>query len=78
MNAPDIENDGDCGVCFVVGRYVSWALLLFGGAVGGLPYLGLPPPPPAWDRASAYFMLAGLLVFALSIFMAKSVRAESR
>ena len=61
MKRPESEV---CYVCLFAGRYVGWALLIFGGIVGGLPALGFPHPSPLIERLATYAMATGLLMFA--------------
>jgi hypothetical protein len=48
---------------------VGWALLIFGGIIGGLPKLGFPNPSPYWEKTGTYLMALSLLVFALSYLL---------
>jgi hypothetical protein len=56
----------DCFPCYLVARYAGWALLIFGGIVGGLPHLGFANPSPFWEKTGTYLMALSLLVFAIS------------
>lgn len=58
-----------CLPCFTFGRFVGWALLIFGGIVGGLPKLGFPAPSPFWEKTATYMMALSLLLFAISYLL---------
>lgn len=55
--------DETCVFCLITGRYVSWALLIFGGVVGGLATFGFPHPSPIIERLATYGMALALLMF---------------
>jgi hypothetical protein len=58
-----------CFACFLFGKLACWALLIFGGIVGGLPMLGFSPPSPMVEKTATYLMAFSLLLFAISYFL---------
>jgi len=52
-----------CLLCLVTSRYVSWALLIFGGIVAGLATIGFPHPTPIVERLATYGMALALVMF---------------
>lgn len=62
-----------CVLCFLLGTIVCWALLIFGGVVGGLPALGFAPPSPAVEKVATYLMGLSLLLFAASYALQRFV-----
>jgi hypothetical protein len=62
-----------CFACLLFGRFVGWALLIFGGVVGVSPHLGWPIPSPFWERAATYLMAFSLLMFAVSYILRRMI-----
>jgi hypothetical protein len=63
------KGDDFCFACILFGWYAGWALLIFGGIVGGLPTFGLPHPSPTLEKVATYLMAFSLLLFAASYLM---------
>ena len=66
-----------CVFCFLLGTIMCWALLIFGGIVGGLPALGFAPPSPVIEKIATYLMALSLLLFAASTALQRFVFASS-
>ena len=67
-----------CGLCTIIGYYVTWAFLIFGGLVSGLSYFGFSPPAPLLEKVATYLMAGGLLLFILSYFMMRAMHHFAR
>lgn len=72
---PDKFND-TCVLCLVIGTYLTWGLLLFGGIVGILSTSGIITVPEIINRWSAYLTAFSLFLFVVSYFLARIAATE--
>ena len=54
-----------CTFCDTARAALAWALLIFGAIASMLPTIGWVSASNDWDRAAAYFIGFGLLIFAV-------------